>query len=414
MRSLSAISNLNVNLCLRQRGPTPPATLRSRLYRAGTHAFARPRIPQQRPHVQLPRKRTLQTAPGFVSPAVPTPSLESEQGIPTLPPSWIDNLPPRLQPYFHLVRLDKPAGTYLLYLPCSWSIGMAAYAAHGAIPASTVAGYLALFGAGALVMRGAGCTINDMWDRDLDKKVWRTRARPLAAGTITPVNALVFLGGQLSVGLAVLTQLNWYSILLGTASLIPVITYPLMKRITYWPQAVLGLAFNYGTLLGWSAVLGVCNWSVCLPLYVAGISWTLVYDTIYALQDKADDVKAGIKSTALRFGDKLKPWLSFFAVSAVGNLTLAGFMNSQGLPFYIVSVGGAAAHFSWQLSTLKPNDHADAWRKFKSNAALGTIVFAGIAGDIAYDHYSNADIQDTDGLTTEVVKSRDEQEKRRK
>ncbi|TPX58856.1 hypothetical protein PhCBS80983_g02827 [Powellomyces hirtus] len=303
--------------------------------------------------------------------------------IPTLPPSWIDRTPKSVQPYLHLVRLDKPSGTYLLYLPCTWSIGMAAHAAQGTVSPAVTAGYLSLFGVGALVMRGAGCTINDMWDRDLDKKVWRTRARPLAAGTVTPFQALVFLGGQLSVGLGVLMQLNWYSIALGTASLLPVITYPLMKRITYWPQAVLGLAFNYGALLGWSAMLGTCNWMVCVPLYIAGISWTLVYDTIYALQDKRDDVKAGIKSTALRFGDNLKPWLSLFSTTSVAGLALAGYMNAQGIPFYAISVGGAAAHYAWQIRTLRPDDPTNAWTKFKSNAGLGSLILAGILIDVA-------------------------------
>ncbi|KAJ3007012.1 Para-hydroxybenzoate--polyprenyltransferase, mitochondrial precursor (PHB:polyprenyltransferase), partial [Thoreauomyces humboldtii] len=314
--------------------------------------------------------------------ATPTPITEPEPSIPYLPPpSWIDDAPRSVQPYLHLVRLDKPAGTYLLFLPCGWSIAMASCSPHAVVAPATTFGYLALFGVGALVMRGAGCTINDLWDRDLDKKVWRTRSRPLAAGTVTPVKALAFLGAQLSVGLGVLMQLNWYSILLGTASLLPVITYPLMKRITYWPQVVLGTAFNYGTLLGWSAVLGACNWQVCIPLYLAGISWTLVYDTIYALQDKSDDIKAGIKSTALRFGDNLKPWLSLFATTSVAGFAAAGYANEQGAVFYALSVAGPAAHFAWQIRTLAPHDPVDAARKFRSNAGLGVLVLTGILAD---------------------------------
>ncbi|KAI9090084.1 UbiA prenyltransferase family-domain-containing protein [Phlyctochytrium arcticum] len=337
----------------------------------------------------------------------PTPQLDGvARRQPTLPPSWIDKMPRRTQPYLHLMRVDKPAGTYLLLLPCSWSIGMAAYA--GVIPLSTTAWYLGLFGAGALVMRGAGCTINDMWDQDIDKKVWRTRARPLAAGTLTTADAFVFLGCQLSVGLAVLMQLNWYryafqiaSIFLGAASLSLVVSYPLMKRITYWPQAVLGLAFNYGALLGWSAMLGTCNWAVCLPLYAAGVCWTLVYDSIYALQDKADDVKAGVKSTALRFGDNAKLWLSGFSASTVTFLALAGYMNAQGLPFYAISVGGAAAHLSWQISTLEVDNPSDAAKKFRSNATLGGIVFSGILADVLYQRYLD------EALATETENAKD-------
>ncbi|TPX64835.1 hypothetical protein SpCBS45565_g05585 [Spizellomyces sp. 'palustris'] len=327
------------------------------------------------------RRRIITTTENTPASIQPSPSLSTELQE-TVSPSWIEKCPSSIQPYLHLIRLDKPAGTYLLYLPCTWSIAMAAYAAHGVISPTTTVWYLAVFGTGALVMRGAGCTINDMWDRDIDKKVSRTRSRPLASGIITPFKALVFLGGQLSLGLAVLLQLNWYSIFLGSASLILVITYPLMKRVTYWPQAVLGMTFNYGAMLGWSAMLGSCNWAVCLPLYAAGISWTLVYDSIYALQDKADDIKAGVKSTALRFGANAKPWLTGFAASTVGFLSLAGYMNSQGLPFYAISVGGATAHFAWQLVTLKADDPRDAWGKFKSNVTLGSIVFGGVITDI--------------------------------
>merc|ERR1719481_865158 len=151
-----------------------------------------------------------------------------------------------------------------------------------------------MFGAGALVMRGAGCTINDMWDRNIDRQVERTRERPITSGQVTMFDALVYLGGQLGLGLSILLQFNWYSVLLGAASMGLVVTYPLMKRFTYYPQFVLGLAFNWGALIGWSAVRGACDWSVVLPLYCAGICWTMIYDTIYAHQDKYDDVILGV------------------------------------------------------------------------------------------------------------------------
>ncbi|KAF3851376.1 hypothetical protein F7725_013148 [Dissostichus mawsoni] len=171
----------------------------------------------------------------------------------------VNSAPRPIQPYLRLMRLDKPIGTWLLYLPCAWSIALAADPGH--LPHL---GILTLFGTGALLMRGAGCTINDMWDKDFDKKVSRTATRPIASGEISQRQALVFLGGQLSLALCVLLCLNYYSIALGAASLSLVISYPLMKRITYWPQFVLGLTFNWGALLGWSAVKGFCDWSVCL------------------------------------------------------------------------------------------------------------------------------------------------------
>ncbi|KAJ3148008.1 Para-hydroxybenzoate--polyprenyltransferase, mitochondrial precursor (PHB:polyprenyltransferase) [Geranomyces variabilis] len=336
-----------------------------------------------------PLRASVATTTPLPPPISPSPQTHIEPlppsplAAPTLPPSWIDHAPSAVQPYLHLVRLDKPAGTYMLFLPCTWSITMAAYASHGAVTPLETAGHLALFGVGALVMRGAGCTINDLWDRDLDKRVLRTRGRPLAAGTVSVPQAVGFLAAQLTVGLGVLMQLNWYSIFLGAGSLVPVVLYPLMKRVTYWPQAVLGLAFNYGALLGWASVAGVCEWTVCLPLYAAGISWTLVYDTIYALQDKKDDVAAGIKSTALRFGDNLKPWLSLFSTTTVAGLAVAGYANAQGVPFYVISVGGAAAHLAWQVRTLRPDDTQDAWGKFKSNAGLGALVAVGVLVDTA-------------------------------
>lgn len=189
-----------------------------------------------------------------------------------------------IDPYLRLIRFDRPIGTWLLFWPCGWSIALAA--APGCAPDI---GMLALFATGAFVMRGAGCTINDMWDREIDRRVERTRERPLASGELTQLDALVFLAAQLGVGAQVLLQLNGYSIGLGAASLGLVVVYPLMKRVTYWPQLVLGAAFNWGALLGWSAVHGEVLWSACVPLYAAGVCWTIVYDTIYAHQVSVKD-----------------------------------------------------------------------------------------------------------------------------
>ncbi|XP_031704718.1 4-hydroxybenzoate polyprenyltransferase, mitochondrial [Anarrhichthys ocellatus] len=289
----------------------------------------------------------------------------------------VNSAPGPVQPYLRLMRLDKPIGTWLLYLPCTWSIALAAD--PGCLPHL---GMLTLFGAGALLMRGAGCTINDMWDKDFDKKVARTATRPIASGEISQRQALVFLGGQLSLALGVLLCLNYYSIALGAASLSLVISYPLMKRITYWPQFVLGLTFNWGALLGWSAVKGFCDWSVCLPLYFSGVMWTLIYDTIYAHQDKEDDMKIGVKSTALRFHEQTKPWLSGFMVAMMSGLVVTGVNAEQTLPYYAV-LSTVAVHLTYQIYSLDINRPEDCWKKFSSNRNLGLLLLLGIvAGNL--------------------------------
>ncbi|XP_057340108.1 4-hydroxybenzoate polyprenyltransferase, mitochondrial isoform X2 [Microplitis mediator] len=284
----------------------------------------------------------------------------------------VDSSPTNIRPYLKLMRIDKPIGSWLLFWPCSWSIAMAA--SPGAFPDLHM---LALFGLGAFIMRGAGCTINDMWDQDFDKKVARTKDRPLVAGDIKPFQALVFLGGQLSLGLLILLQLNWYSVLLGASSLALVIIYPLMKRITYWPQLILGMTFNWGALLGWSAVQGSCDLSICLPLYIAGVCWTVLYDTIYAHQDKVDDLLVGIKSTALKFGDDTKFYLTGFGTSMIGSLITSGVISGQTWPYY-TAVSVVAGHLVEQIRTLNINDPQDCATKFISNSAVGLIIFAGI------------------------------------
>lgn len=289
----------------------------------------------------------------------------------------VNSAPAPVQPYLRLMRLDKPIGTWLLYLPCTWSIALASD--PGCLPHL---GMLTLFGTGSLLMRGAGCTINDMWDKDFDRKVSRTATRPIASGEISQMHALVFLGGQLSLALGVLLSLNYYSIALGAASLSLVITYPLMKRITYWPQFVLGLTFNWGALLGWAAVKGSCDWSVCLPLYFSGVMWTLIYDTIYAHQDKEDDVLVGVKSTALKFQEQTKLWLSGFTVAMMSGLVVAGVNAEQTLPYYAV-LSAVAVHLTHQIYTVDINKPEDCWKKFVSNRNLGLLLFLGIvAGNL--------------------------------
>lgn len=284
----------------------------------------------------------------------------------------VEKTPKNLQPYLKLMRLDKPIGSWLLFWPCGWSIASAASA--GCFPDLYM---LALFGTGAVIMRGAGCTINDMWDRDIDAKVIRTATRPLVSGEVSMRQAWVFLAGQLSLGLAVLLQMNWYTVFLGASSLALVVTYPLMKRFTYWPQLVLGFTFNWGALLGSCAVKGYVDLPVCLPLYIAGICWTIIYDTIYAHQDRKDDLLLGIKSTAIKFDKDTKVWLTSFAATMISSLTLSGIMNHQTWPYY-AAVAMVSTHLASQLFTLNVNNPADCASKFISNAQVGFILFCGI------------------------------------
>lgn len=278
---------------------------------------------------------------------------------------------PRIQPYLRLLRFDKPIGTYLLFWPCTWSIGLAAQAGH--LPDLYM---LALFGLGSFVMRGSGCIINDMWDRDIDCKVERTRARPLASGELSPFQALVFLGGNLSIALTILLQLNWYSVFLGAASMILVVLYPLAKRYTYWPQVVLGVTLSWGVLVAWSALRGSLELPV-VPLYTACVLYTMFYDTIYSHQDKYDDMLIGVKSTALKFGDQTKVWLTGFSSVMIGCLALTGQMCDQTWPYYI-ALTATGAHLAHQLFTVDLNNPDDCLKKFKSNTQLGAILFLGI------------------------------------
>ncbi|XP_021730901.1 4-hydroxybenzoate polyprenyltransferase, mitochondrial-like [Chenopodium quinoa] len=287
--------------------------------------------------------------------------------------SWVDlYLPHSAQPYAKLARLDKPIGTWLLAWPCMWSITMAAE--PGSLPDFKM---LALFGCGAFLLRGAGCTINDLLDQDIDVKVERTKVRPIASGLLTPFQGISFLGVQLLLGLGILLQLNNYSRILGASSLLLVFSYPLMKRMTFWPQAYLGLTFNWGALLGWSAVRGSLDPFVVLPLYLSGVCWTLVYDTIYAHQDKEDDLKVGVKSTALRFGDLTKEWVTGFGIISICSLALSGYNAHLGWP-YFACLAAASGQMTWQIYTVDLSSRADCNRKFVSNKWFGALIFSGI------------------------------------
>jgi 4-hydroxybenzoate polyprenyltransferase len=297
-----------------------------------------------------------------------------------------------LHPYARLARLDKPIGTLLLLHPCLWSTALATSTPMAAGQASMTAtlSLCALFGAGSFVMRSAGCTINDMWDSQYDRDVERTKSRPLASGELTHAQALKFLGLQLSAGLGVLLSLPnvEHCFVWGAASLPLVATYPLMKRYTNYPQLVLGMTFNWGAIMGWVAVHGTVDWSVVGPLYGSGVAWTLVYDTLYAHQDKRDDAKLGLKSTALTFGEHgTKPILTACAVVAWGGWTMAGYNCGLGYlmeaPYYYAGVSAAGAHLLWQIQSADLNDAENLAYRFRSNNVVGWIVFGScIAGNI--------------------------------
>jgi 4-hydroxybenzoate polyprenyltransferase len=290
--------------------------------------------------------------------------------------NWVDGLAPAwLRPYLRLARADRPIGSWLLLLPCWWSTALAAIAAE----ATPDVGHLALFAVGAVAMRGAGCTWNDIIDRDLDAKVERTRSRPLPSGQVSVRAAAVFLVLQALVGLAVLLQFNRFAIGVGVASLVIVAVYPLAKRFTYWPQVVLGLAFSWGALMGWAAALGRLDPAAFL-LYAGAISWVIGYDTIYAHQDREDDALIGVKSTARLFGANTKPMLAVFFADAVMLIAVAGWFAGAGF-WFVLGLAGFAAHLAWQIWRLDIDDPALCLALFKSNRDAGLILFAGLVLD---------------------------------
>ena len=274
---------------------------------------------------------------------------------------WVDRLlPPSAQPYARLMRLDRPIGTWLLLLPCWWGLALGWQATGQALTVLDLLWLYILFSIGALIMRGAGCTVE----------------RPIANGDLTVRQALVFLAVQLGAGLLILLQLNQTCWMLGVLVLVLVVTYPLFKRITYWPQFVLGLTFNWGALMGWAAVtgdVGIAN-SV---LYCAGIVWTLGYDTIYAHQDKEDDVLIGVKSSALALGARTVPFLWAVYPLTLAGIATSGWLIGLGWPFYL-GLAAAGAQLLWQIRTINLDDPKDCLAKFKSNRYFGWIVTAAI------------------------------------
>jgi 4-hydroxybenzoate polyprenyltransferase len=291
--------------------------------------------------------------------------------------NWVDRRAPAWgRPYLRLARLDRPIGSWLLLIPCWWSAGLAAIAAHERGPRLT---HLILFFVGAFAMRGAGCTWNDIIDRNLDVRVERTRSRPIPSGQVSVTQAVVFLVAQALIGLIVLLQFNTFAIATGITSLAIVAVYPFMKRITYWPQIVLGLAFSWGALMGWAAAFGSLDVRP-LVLYAGSIAWAIGYDTIYAHQDREDDALIGIKSTALLFGDRTKPMLMIFYGLAAVLIGVAGVLAGAGALFWL-GLAAFAAHLAWQIVRLDIGDPDVCLSVFKSDRDAGMILFAGMLAD---------------------------------
>jgi 4-hydroxybenzoate polyprenyltransferase len=321
-----------------------------------------------------------------MNPAAMTPPATNRPATGTVADStgnWVDTLAPGwLRPYLRLARLDRPIGSWLLLLPCWWSAALAAVAAHAKGPSLA---HIVLFFIGAFAMRGAGCTWNDIVDRDLDASVERTRSRPIPSGQVSAAQAALFLILQALVGFAVLISFNSFTIWLGIASLAIVLVYPFMKRITYWPQIVLGLAFSWGALMGWAATFGRLDWPALL-LYAGSISWVIGYDTIYAHQDRDDDALIGIKSTALLFGERTKPMLALFYGLAVILIGAAGFIAQGGIVFAF-GLLAFTGHLGWQIARLDISDPDNCLMLFKSDRDAGLILFAGLLLDAAARAY---------------------------
>ena len=294
--------------------------------------------------------------------------------------NWVDRLaPPSWKPYLRLARFDRPIGAWLLLFPAWWSQALAEVSLGRTYPNFW---YLALFWIGAFVMRGAGCTYNDIVDREYDARVARTAARPIPSGQVTVTLAWVFLAALCTAGLLVLVQFNWFTIVLGASSLLLIAVYPFMKRITFWPQVVLGLTFKWGALVGWAAITGSLSLAAVV-LYAGSVLWTVGYDTIYAHQDTEDDALVGLKSTALRFGAATPRWLVLFYTGAVVLWGAAGILAGAHAAF-AVALALAAAQLAWQVVTLDTSNAGNCLARFKSNRLIGWLLFGGLVADMAF------------------------------
>ncbi len=315
-----------------------------------------------------------------------TPSRSAHWGrVADAPPSnWVDRYAPHaLRPYLRLGRFDRPVGTWLLLFPCWWAQTLAELGTGKPYPRLD---YLAYFAIGALAMRAAGCAFNDYVDRDIDAKVQRTASRPIPSGQVSPAGALVFTVIAALVGLAVLVQFNTFTILLAIASLALVLAYPFAKRFTAYPQLVLGLAFNWGALVGWASIKGTIGWPAVV-LYIGSVLWTVGYDTIYAHQDRDDDAQLGLGSTALRFGENTVSYVGALYGTAVVLWLVAGAMAGTHL-IYFLALTLVFLQMSWQVATLDIANPANCLRRFRSSRDVGIAVFAGLVLDMTLSWFA--------------------------
>ncbi|KAK4240274.1 mitochondrial 4-hydroxybenzoate polyprenyltransferase [Achaetomium macrosporum] len=376
------------------RLPLRPATARySKPWLPSSHGVSGPRrlaletyntsLPPPRSFIAYHTTTKLLSTAAQTTPAsapAPEPYRAPQTGLLSyLPSSWV--------PYAELIRLDKPTGSYYLYFPCLFSTLLAAPLASPVASPATVLGTSLLFLAGAVVMRGAGCTINDLWDRNLDPHVARTRLRPIARGAITPFRGVVFTGAQLLVGLAVLLQFPTSCFFYATPSLLFVATYPLAKRVTYYPQFVLGLTFSWGAIMGFPA-LGVdlltngAAQAAAALLYSSNVAWTVLYDMIYAHMDIKDDAKAGIKSIALKHEKETKQVLTGLALTQVALLAGAGIATGAGPAFFVGSCGGALVTLGIMIKRVNLKSVKDCWWWFVNGCWItGGVISLGLAAD---------------------------------
>lgn len=330
------------------------------------------------------------------APVTPPPYTPPQTGLLSLlPASWV--------PYAELIRLDKPTGSYYLYFPCIFSTLLAAPLATPMAPPLTVLGTSLLFLAGAVVMRGAGCTINDLWDRNLDPHVARTRLRPIARGAVTPFQGLVFTGAQLLTGLAILLQFPTSCFFYATPSLLFVASYPLAKRVTYYPQFVLGLTFSWGAIMGFPA-LGIdllsngAAQAAAALLYTSNVAWTVLYDMIYAHMDIKDDAKAGIKSIALKHDKETKQVLTGLALTQVALLAGAGIATGAGPAFFIGSCGGALVTLGVMIKRVNLKSVKDCWWWFVNGCWItGGVITMGLTADylVQYSQSEKGDSEES-------------------
>jgi len=288
----------------------------------------------------------------------------------------VDRAPPNIQPYLRLMRLDRPIGTWLLYWPCVFGLVLGAVADSRPFGSWRDWGLVLLLGIGAIVMRGAGCTYNDIVDRDFDAKVARTRGRPIPSGAVTVKQARLFAAGLSLIGLVILLMLDPLAIALGAGSLVLIAAYPFMKRITWWPQAWLGLTFNWGALLAFAAQTGTLD-AADFILYAGLFFWTLGYDTIYAHQDKDDDALIGVKSTARLLGSHSREWILGFYTVAFTLILTAGFAEHEGWPFVLLMLL-AGGHMLWQVHTLDIADSQRCLKLFRANRETGALIAAAL------------------------------------